>query len=122
MQYRKTTVPYELMEKAISSAGAPITQIYKKSITYELNMHLIKGLLQDYLYSHNSSNRNMMNSNPLSDTNDYGISIYNGFSEHLKGIQHNTTKKDIKIPHLIYEHKECMMLRLKYLTKQNTAQ
>lgn len=119
MQYRKTSVPYDLMEKAIFSAGAPITQIYKKSIKYELNMNLIEGLLQDYLYSHNSSKHSMMNSYPLSDSNYYGISAYDGFIEHLKAIQQDKTFKDIRIPHLFYEHKECMMLRLKYLTDQN---
>ncbi|MCP1135451.1 BtrH N-terminal domain-containing protein [Paenibacillus polysaccharolyticus] len=116
MQYEKTSVPFELMEKAIHSAGAPITQIYKKNIKYELNMNLIKELLEDYMYSNNSSKRNMMNSNPLSDSHCYGMSTYDGFIEHLKGIQHNTSSKDIRIPHLLYEHKECMMLRIKYLT------
>ncbi|PQP81655.1 hypothetical protein C0Q44_18310 [Paenibacillus sp. PCH8] len=119
MIYRETKVRFEQMAQAMKSVDAPITQIYKKGIHYELDMEAIQNALTDYLDSYNSTKRLRSFINPLSDQYDFGIGVYHGFLDHLDRVREDKLYYDIRLTHLLMEHKQCMSMRLEYLNGQH---
>ncbi|PWV98560.1 hypothetical protein DFQ01_11770 [Paenibacillus cellulosilyticus] len=78
---------------------------------FHFDLTLIIELLEDYLYSHNSSNRFKMYENP--DHHVYGLHTYDLLIEYLEKVDDQPI--DLRMFHIFYEHKKVMVNRLKYL-------
>ncbi|GBF78226.1 hypothetical protein PA598K_06842 [Paenibacillus sp. 598K] len=119
MMYRETKVRFDQMEQAMMSAPEqPIIQIYRNQFSYELDMEAIKDALTDYIHAHNSSKRLRSFVTPMPDHHYYGLAVYSGLEEHLDMLGEDMGNYNIRLTHLLMEHKQCMLLRLDYLKKE----
>ncbi len=90
---------------------------YEPSFSFDI-VNVI-NLLEDYYFSRDTSERLRIFNNPKKDFI-YGMSIYNELIKYFKAIIEND-KKDMDIIqlHLLWEHKKCMVSRIKYLISNN---
>lgn len=79
--------------------------------SYRFDLSSMLGLLEDYLYSRNTALRFGMYRNPPGLT--YGLSTYKEVDRYLTEVSDPSI--DIRIFHVIYEHKKSMRTRMEYL-------
>lgn len=77
---------------------------------FSFDLIAVVELLEDYLYSRNTSNRFRLYENPRSYI--YGLDTYDCIFHYLK--ERNYKPIDYRIFHIVYEHKKIMASRLKY--------
>ncbi|ETT65448.1 hypothetical protein C173_20511 [Paenibacillus sp. FSL R7-277] len=83
--------------------------------SFHFNLKITIELMQDYLLSRNTSIRFRMYDDPSE--NIYGVDVYDSVVQYLRK---STDELDIRPLHIIYEHKKCMVSRLKYLLDTST--
>lgn len=81
-----------------------------KDASYKFEIAALKESVYDYLHSTNSSNRYMFFKN--SNDNIYGVAIYSILDQILIAVPNLV---DIRMFHLIWEHKKNMNIRINYL-------
>ncbi|OPX43792.1 hypothetical protein CLHUN_22720 [Ruminiclostridium hungatei] len=81
---------------------------------FKLELENIKNTLSDYLNSCNTSKRSIMYNNPTSDCV-YGLEIYKHLKTYFEALLNEKTYYDIRILHILWEHKRCMTARIAYL-------
>ncbi len=85
-----------------------------QNASYEFDIVNVKNILEDYVKSENTSKRNRMLCNPTSDAI-YGMEIYKYLKMRFENPINSTTLLDIRPLHIMWEHKKCMVLRIKFL-------
>jgi hypothetical protein len=98
-----------------SDINKPVNIVkHQETDRYNFDIQNVMNLLEDYVYSKNTSKRLSIYSNPTSDVI-YGLQIY----EYLrKNFENPPTKEfldDIRSLHILWEHKKCMTSRIKFL-------
>lgn len=88
---------------------------YNQSAEYEMDLCLIQELLEDYLYSRNSSMRYRRYSAPIEDSR-FGMDVYEGIREYFKLLLDGEIGNDRKVLFLFWEHKMCMSKRFYFLS------
>jgi hypothetical protein len=87
---------------------------FNKKSHYLLDIENIVDLLGDYVYSSNTSKKYTVFENSLDDT--YGLSVYNFLIKHIELVLTGEISWcNYRSFHIFYEHKKCMVLRIKYL-------
>ncbi|UJF31864.1 hypothetical protein [Paenibacillus hexagrammi] len=83
-------------------------------VPYRLDIGNIVDLLGDYLHSSNTSRKYTVFENAADEN--YGLSVYDWLIKHAESILSGSTPYcDVRSFHILYEHKKCMVLRMKYL-------
>jgi len=83
---------------------------------YDFDIKLVVEMLSDYLYSRNSTERLGIYRNP--DDDFFGMKIYEYLKMYLERLLDNKVRFDIKPIHILWEHKKCMLLRIKYMREK----
>jgi len=86
-----------------------------EKIKYQFNLHYVKEILGDYIFSRNSSVRNGYIENITTDCF-YGMDIYKYLKIYFENVLQDNVSSDIRLLHILYEHKICMLSRIKYLS------
>lgn len=86
----------------------------KTDAIYQFNIQCILELLEDYLSSNNTSEKNKIYATPTTD-NSYGLSIYGRLKEYTITQASQKLKLRQHSFHLLWEHKICMHKRVLYL-------
>jgi hypothetical protein len=86
-----------------------------ENFTYHFNLQYVKEILTDYIYSKNTSERNGMLENSTSDCF-YGIDSYKYLKIYFENVLKDEIPSDIRLLHILLEHKDCMLSRIKYLS------
>ncbi|SHO53813.1 hypothetical protein SAMN02745217_04298 [Anaerocolumna xylanovorans DSM 12503] len=124
-----STVAFEEVEKAFltidslldNSLGVGsmdyVTHIFmltkKEGISYTLDKICIKEALVDYLYGNSYDEKFRMINNP-NRKKLFGMNVYPELSRHFLE-RDSRALNDIRILHLIYEHKKVMVMRIRFL-------
>ncbi len=80
----------------------------------EIDLAFIKKQIHDYYYSRNLSKDLMVYQNVNTGFN-YGLDTYDNLFHYFDALINGKVKNDIRIPHILWEHKSCMYLRLSYI-------
>lgn len=114
---RCSTVPYQAISDSFYDCDScnhnvAVLRYNVDYVTYDLNIKLIIRLLKEYLDGVNSG-LHMENLTVTKRNRSFGIKVYDVILNSEENF--NTLLIDIRILHLIYEHKKCMLDRVKFL-------
>jgi len=84
--------------------------------SYEFNPRLVGELIEDYLFSRNTSERMYMLQTPYDRV--YGLSIYPHLKEYFRLLLNGEIKVDVKYLAIPYDHKKAMLARILYLEER----
>lgn len=87
---------------------------YNTNASYKFDLVLMSELLDDYINSRDTSERYRRYSNPLRNKI-FGFKTYECIKKYLELLIDEKMSIDLRIPYLLWEHKKCMLFRIKYL-------
>ncbi|WHX49348.1 hypothetical protein QNH46_01245 [Paenibacillus woosongensis] len=90
----------------------------KHSNTFTFDKRIMLEQMEEYLYSRNSSDRFRMYAN--SAENVFGLAVYDEVIDYLHNLRSHVT--DVRIFHILYEHKKVMHARLRFLVENKGVQ
>lgn len=80
------------------------------------DVRLLKDYIDDYLKSNNSNHRTVLINNWLTDNNYvFGMQVYDVIEKHIQRISSNKDFFDIRLYHVLCDHKKYILLLIKYL-------
>lgn len=88
--------------------------------SYPLNIRLIYKLLEEYVFSRNSSENYSRYSTDITNMS-FGVSVYETLIEYCELLLNEKVQVDLRIPNLLFEHKKCMKLRVAYIIRYYNA-
>lgn len=83
---------------------------------YQFDLQLVIELLEDYLLSRNTSYKARMYKNPTDAA--FGLEVYNYIKMYFEMLIEDKVNYDVRPLHILYEHKKCMLLRIKFLEEE----
>lgn len=87
-----------------------------KEYKYNFRIDIIKNLLSDYLYSKNTSARvDCLDERRFLPGHVFGLNIYSHLQNYFRFLLDGKRLSDIRSLHFLYEHKEMMISRIKFL-------
>lgn len=86
---------------------------YDSHVRYDFDIYLVREHLEDFLFSKNSSQRFRMLANPTDGA--YGLATYSSLKSRIVSFLTSPSSFDIRPVHILWEHKKCMVSRLKYM-------
>lgn len=89
---------------------------YDPQAEYDFDIHLVREHLEDFLFAKNTSQRFRMLANPTDGA--YGLATYECLKHYIKSFLVPPFSFDIRPAHILWEHKKCMVDRLKYMETQ----
>ncbi len=89
---------------------------YVPQAEYDFDIHLVREQFTDLLYSRNTSHRFRMVANPSDGA--YGLATYSCLKSYIESFLVPPFSFDIRPAHILWEHKKCMVDRLKYMEMQ----
>lgn len=89
---------------------------YIPQAEYDFDIHLVREQFTDLLYSRNTSHRFRMVANPSDGA--YGLATYPCLKSYIESFLYSPFSFDIRPAHILWEHKKCMVDRLKYMETQ----
>jgi hypothetical protein len=121
MLFKQITVGFEIFKQSYHNLIEENNPYLNKIILYKFNENgsytfdkeLVVETLQDYLDSQNTSNRFAMVSNPLDRV--YGIECYTFLKIYINRLIKGEIDVNIRDIHLLFEHKNIMYNRIKYM-------
>ncbi len=119
--YSFSKINFEDLKKAFYSVpyNLPVKMLNPNTkANYKFEIDNTKNLLYDYLNSQNTSLRNTMFKNSSGDCV-YGMDIYEYLKKYFEGFLYKKGESDIRILHILWEHKKCMSIRIRYLFENN---
>ena len=115
------TIEYADLEKAymkVSYSPNHTAKIgllkYENNRHYEFDLYLVSEQLRDYIESNNTSERFRILDTP--EDGIYGMKIY---SYLIYCLLHKKHRYDIRLIHILWEHKKCMLNRLIYMENKD---
>lgn len=116
--YESTKISFSQFEEAFFSETAMIEYVHllkrKEGYKYDFDLPFVYEMLEDYYYSRNTSERYSKCSDVLTDRL-WGLEVYKGLSGYFNSLINENARYDIRPLHILYEHKKCMVSRLKYM-------
>lgn len=85
-----------------------------KESPMEIDLPYIRKQIKDYVYSRNSS-EDLRVYQTLNTSFNYGFKTYDNIFNYFNQLLNGKVKNDIRIPYILWEHKNCMYLRLNYI-------
>lgn len=122
--YGTTTITFAQFEDAFFSETSMREYVHllkrKEGYKYDFNLQLVCETLEDYLYRKNTSERysNSIYGNIIADRH-WGLDVYQRLSEYFGLLIGGNVLYDIRLLHVLYEHKKVMASRLKYMESSN---
>ena len=89
---------------------------YDSQARYDFDIHLVREQITDFLHSRNTSHRFRMVANPSDGA--YGLATYSCLKSYIESFLYSPFSFDIRPAHILWEHKKCMVDRLKYMEMQ----
>ena len=89
---------------------------YDSQARYDFDIHLVQEQITDLLHSRNTSHRFRIVANPVDDA--YGLATYSPLKSYIESFLYSPLSFDIRPAHILWEHKKCMVDRLKYMETQ----
>jgi hypothetical protein len=104
----------------LDNGGTNCLRFFKtiEGIECDFDPILLAQLLEDYLNSADTTEKFRMFRQP-SKKRVYGIETYQFFKEYFHLLLNKEIKFDIRPIQLLWEHKKCMLLRIKYMSENN---
>lgn len=85
-----------------------------KEPSLEIDLPFIRKQIHDYVYSRNSS-QDLKVYQTTNTSFSYGLKTYDNIFDYFDKLLDGKVKNDIRIPHILWEHKKSMYLRLRYM-------
>lgn len=86
---------------------------YNSHVRYDFDIYLVREQITDLLHSRNTSHRFRMVANPANGA--YGLATYPHLKSYIESLLYSPFSFDIRPAHILWEHKKCMVNRLKYM-------
>lgn len=115
--YTYSEISFSDFLSAFDSAdgGSPVRMLKpNETDLYKFDLINVKNILEDYINSRNTSERIRMFRNPTSDAI-YGVQIYKYLKANIENPKYREYLYDIRPLHILWEHKKCMISRIKFL-------
>jgi|LSQX01.1.fsa_nt_gb hypothetical protein len=118
--YGTTSITFAQFEDAFFSETSIPENVHllerKEGYKYDFNLKLVYETLEDYLYRKNTSERysNSIYDNKIAGRH-WGLDIYKRLREYFELLICGNVLNDIRLLHILYEHKKVMVSRLKYM-------
>lgn len=90
---------------------------YDPQARYDFDIHLVREQITDFLHSRNTSYPFRMVANPADGA--YGLATYPFLKNYIASFLYSPLSFDIRPAHILWEHKKCMVNRLKYMEGQS---
>ena len=120
--YASSKISFLQFEKAFFSDSSKTGFIHllskRDNVKYDFDLRLVFEMLDDYYNSRNSSEKVRMNGCLLVNRV-FGLEVYKYLKEYFKFLMCEDFDSDIRLLHILYEHKKCMLMRLEYMYKNN---
>ncbi len=120
--FETTRISFAQIEEAFFSNAFGTENVHligkKDNYKYDFDLQLVYEMLEDYINSRNSSERCRMYGEILTNRV-FGFDVYKCMREYFNLLLNDTADFDIRPLHILYEHKKCMILRLKYMYENN---
>lgn len=85
---------------------------------YDFDVTLVCEMLDDYLNSRNSSERCRVYGVKYKDYV-FGMGLYEPMKGYFQSMKDSDEIIDLRLLHVLYEHKKCMSMRIKYMLENN---
>lgn len=128
--YKSSTASVEMLKKSLHSAyeilkGVDYTSyinlLKKRDESYNFNLALVFESIKDYLLSKNPEERLSFLGSPGKDYA-YGKEIYDYLNIYFEELMGKKVFYDIRNLHILWEHKKCMVQRLKFMETKGFIQ
>ncbi len=86
---------------------------YDSQAKYDFDIYLVREQFTDLLLARNTSYRFRMVANPSDGA--YGLATYSCLRSYIESFLYSPFSFDIRPAHILWEHKKCMVNRLKYM-------
>lgn len=86
---------------------------YDSQARYDFDIYLVREQFTNLLHSRNTSYRFRMVANPADGA--YGLATYPCLKSYIESFLYSPFSFDIRPAHILWEHKKCMVNRLKYM-------
>ena len=86
---------------------------YDSQAKYDFDIYLVREQFTNLLHSRNTSYRFRMVANPSDGA--YGLATYSCLKSYIESFLYSPFSFDIRPAHILWEHKKCMVNRLKYM-------
>lgn len=86
---------------------------YRSEIEFDFDLILLIEQLRDYLYSENTSEKYRLIVEPVSGL--FGLETYQYLQSYMRSLITQNSSIDIRLLYVLWEHKKCMLWRIKYL-------
>lgn len=124
-KYMFTRCTFTELENAYKSVSqiedllGGVTMYKYKKISVDFDLNFVANSIIEYLYSKNSFQYDKR-LHIYKDEFIYGISVYQHLDDYLSRLLHGEDKKIDKRPfHALWDHKKCMLSRIKYMGTNN---
>lgn len=94
----------------------------KNDVNFEFNYDVLTELLKDYLYSKSTNKKVPFISESKKNNYLFGLDIYHFLIQYVNSLPYNRMNIDIRLFHLLSEHKKVMCLRVQFLIEQNAIE
>lgn len=106
------------VEETLHKRATNVSLLKKKeNRSFDFDMELVFQMTYHYLYSKNSSEIFRLQGNPT-ESMLYGMDIYKRYETFLSLLRNGDTSYDVRHAHILWEHKKCMLLRLRYMEEK----
>lgn len=119
MTFEDFALSHSSLHRMGQGSGELVLIRFCDSDSYKFDCNFVIESIEDYLKSFNSSNRHRMYNNPLDLA--FGIDVYNYLSIHLN-MQQEVDNLCMGNVQIMWEHKKCMIQRLKLLEQKLSIQ
>lgn len=103
-----------------STDNISLIRLFKKrsDIDYKFDINLVLTLMDEYVNSKNSFNRFREFKNPYSDLR-FGLDSYDSLIYYFNLLINQEVNSDLRPLHVLWEHKLCMVNRIKFMQERN---
>jgi hypothetical protein len=104
----------EFIDDMKTYTNQQIVLLKVKESPMEIDLPFIRKQIHDYIHSRNSS-EDLKVYQTLNTSFNYGIKTYDNIFNYFDQLLEGKVKNDIRIPYILWEHKNAMHLRLNYI-------
>jgi hypothetical protein len=119
--FKASHINYDILKFGDFLDGVITIKLIKGKIQFDIS--IIKTLLEDYLYSRNTEQRFKFQPLVYKEENIHGLSYYDILVEQLEETKRiNAVGMDLRFYHVLFDHKNAILLLIKYLMEKQYFQ